>query len=149
MSLVTQSHVLRCFSLLSSAGQMLFQHLLLWLLLLCVIHINVSTHFLSTINVPKSLLFADDLPPALCFCVSTFFQSFTGSFHGGSEGRALRYALSSPTVEARVNNVFLSPNQNPHLSAGECGVRSPSLMTAVGLLMPGPTPEILILQVWM
>lgn len=126
-------------SLLSSAGQMLPQHLLLWLLL-CVTPINASTHFLSSVNVPKSLLFADDLPPAPCFCVSTFFRSFTDSSRGGSEGSAVRYGLSSPTVEARVNNVLLSPKQNPRLSAGECGIRSPPLVTAAGLLMRGVPP---------
>lgn len=48
-----------------------------------------------------------------------------------------------PTVEARVNNVFLSPRQEPYLPVGECSFRQLPLVTTVDLPTPGPPLEML------
>lgn len=62
---------------------------------------------------------------------------------GAFEGKKVPCSLSSLTVEARVNNIFLSPSQKPYLPVGECSFRQLPLMTAVDLPTPGPPLEML------
>lgn len=96
-------------------GKCFSKHLMLWLLLLCDTHRDASTCFLSSTNVPKSLLLAGDFPQL--FASVGPLSVLHWSLLWGSDGREVTESLSSPTIEARANKVLLRPNQSPCLSA--------------------------------